>query len=134
MTQALQLDLWTYFERDPESRRWIARVLPLDVMSVGETLAEAIEMAEDAAAMTLEHDLANGLDPQRRRAPEEFWVKLHELLGEHKPRQLSSVVKDEEELTRVATQISIQIALADHTATEGSHNDARLVWPSAMCA
>ncbi len=103
--------LWCTFERDRESRRWIARVLELDVLTVGETLDEAISMAEDAARLTLEHDLQHGLDPLRRRAPQEYWDKLGDVLhGEHPARALSAVLEGQGGLTKVALQLPRHLA------------------------
>jgi hypothetical protein len=109
-------------------------VLDLDVFSVGETLDEAIEMVQDAAAMTLEHDLENGLDPARRRAPKEYWEKLSALLGEHRPKRLSSIIQDEGTLTRVATQIVLRFEMIDKTATQAPGDESRLAWPAELCA
>ncbi len=133
MSQVLQLSFWTYFERDPKSGRWIAWVLELDAMTVGEELAEAIEMAHEAAAMTLAHDLEHGLDPGRRSAPEDIWQKWRKLMAEHKARPLDTVMRGEKDLTRVATQVHIQVRMDERTASEAETSNP-LAWPDQMCA
>lgn len=131
----VKLMLWTYFERDPESNRWIAWVLDLDVMTVGETLREAMDMAQDAAAMTIEHDLEHGLSLDRRSAPDEIRAKFEDLMARHKARQLDSVVKEEKDFTQVGTQISVRLDIGDQAvASEASPSGIQLAWPAQMCA
>lgn len=55
---------------------WSAHVLDLDVVTEGVDVWHAIAMAYEAAALVLEWDAEEGLDPRRRaaRTPPEAWV------------------------------------------------------------
>lgn len=77
-----KFNVWVLFRRPPEGRdQWEAHVLDLDVVTYGNSLAHAIEMAIDAAHMVLSDDLAEGRDPSERRAPDEDWKEMYGLQG-----------------------------------------------------
>ncbi|HVY65901.1 MAG TPA: hypothetical protein VHH11_13850 [Gammaproteobacteria bacterium] len=60
--------------------QWIAHVLNLDVVTQGNSLAHALDMAVEATLMVLSDDIAEGRNPQARRpAPPECFKELHEV-------------------------------------------------------
>ncbi len=56
---------------------WVAHALDFDVVTHGDSPEHAAHMVIEAVAMVLEEDLAQGEDPYLRRAPAEFWERLH---------------------------------------------------------
>lgn len=72
---------WAIFERDAGAEDpWVVHCLELDIVTQGRTLAHACNMLAEAVSLVLLDDLNNGHNPLERRAPEESWEKLYELL------------------------------------------------------
>jgi len=65
--------------------QWLAHCLELDVVSQGNSLAHAVAMIREAVGLVLSDDLSKGLDPQRRRAPQEDWEAMWKRLQEAHP-------------------------------------------------
>ena len=59
---------------------WVAHCLDFDVISQGDSLQLAIDSVTEAVAMTVVDDLQNGLEPNDRRAPAEYWEHLARVL------------------------------------------------------
>lgn len=59
---------------------WSVHVLDLDVVTQGDNLQHALQMALEAASMVVDWDLQHNADPLDRRAPDEFWDKFHQLV------------------------------------------------------
>ena len=79
-------NLWLTVRRAPDlPGQWLAHCLDLDVMTQGNSLAHAIEMAREAVRMVIEDDLDAGRDPLDRRAPEEDWTELYAVLDHLHP-------------------------------------------------
>ena len=54
--------------------QWVAHCLNIDVMSQGDSIAHAFEMAREAVLMAVVDDLAHDRDPRTRPpAPQEAW-------------------------------------------------------------
>ena len=64
---------------------WLAHALEFDVVTQGHSAEDAYRMAADAVRMVLTEDLREGRDPYVRRAPDECWEPLREIL-EHGER------------------------------------------------
>lgn len=78
----MKTNAWFLFERSQQlSNTWVAHCLDLDVVTYGSNLDDALRMGIEAAQMALSDDLAAGLDSRRRRAPEEDWQRLYELMA-----------------------------------------------------
>jgi hypothetical protein len=64
----------------------MAHCLDLDVVTQGRNPKHAVQMIEEALAMTIGDDLRQGHDPfARPRAPAEYWDELHRVTGEGEP-------------------------------------------------
>ncbi len=61
---------------------WYAHCLDMDLVTQGRSLQHAFEMAIEACGTVLAEETAAGLDPLRRRAPQESWDELFSLLGQ----------------------------------------------------
>jgi predicted RNase H-like HicB family nuclease len=115
------LPIWVYFERDPElGGTWVAHVLDLDLVTQGETLSEAIDMALDAA-ITVLADLVK--HPGRiaeaytaHRAPQEDWDKLWTLFERAPAKPLKIIVQSETEFSAMGTQLQVSAAAVFHRA------------------
>jgi predicted RNase H-like HicB family nuclease len=62
--------------------QWIAHCLNLDLVTQGNSIEHALEMAGEAIQMVVADDLRDGLDPlERPLAPRECWDLLLEILN-----------------------------------------------------
>lgn len=70
-------NLWFVIRPAKDVRgQWVAHCLDLDVVTQGNSLRHALEMAHEAAQSTILDDLNAGEDPLDRRAPREFWDEM----------------------------------------------------------
>ena len=80
------LRFWIVLREAPDvPGTWIGHCLELDVVSQGDSPAHALSMTIEAIGIVLEGDAESGLDPRRRRAPEEDWEEFGALLGRSTP-------------------------------------------------
>jgi len=84
---------------------WVAHCLEFDVISQGENPHHAIDSVTEAVAMTVVDDLHNGLDPNERRAPAEYWDRLAQVLKHGSQVSLSEVTGDANVV--LATQVTL---------------------------
>lgn len=76
----MKTEFWFLFERSEQlPDTWVAQCLELDVVTYGQSVEHALEMALEASRMILDEDEKAGLDPFTRRAPKEDWEKLERL-------------------------------------------------------
>lgn len=89
--------------------QWVAHCLELDVVSQGNSLAHALQMAAEAVSLVVADDLSVGRNPTDRRAPEEYWKELHSVI-EHGSFALSEIelTEQEENVSAVAAQILLR--------------------------
>jgi predicted RNase H-like HicB family nuclease len=59
---------------------WVAHCLDFDVVSQGRSPEHALDMIQEATAMTICDDLNGDRDPMVRRAPGEDWALLYEVV------------------------------------------------------
>jgi hypothetical protein len=52
---------------------WVVHVLDFDVITQGDDLHNALQMAVEAAALVVQWDVGAGKDPADRRAPPKDW-------------------------------------------------------------
>jgi hypothetical protein len=86
MNDVRTYDLHLVIKPDPEfPQRWLAHCLELDVETWADSVAHVREMIREAVELVVVDDLAKGLNPLRRRAPEEdwdeMWARLQSLRG-----------------------------------------------------
>ena len=60
--------------------QWVAHCLELDVVTQGNDLDHACKMLLEACAMVLLDDIENGRYISERRAPEEYWERLYDIV------------------------------------------------------
>jgi predicted RNase H-like HicB family nuclease len=116
------LPLWVYFERDPKLRGiWVAHVLDLDLVTQGDSLADAIDMALDAALTVLAEIIKR--EPReladlfaKRRAPQEDWDKLWALFQRAPAQPLELIMRSEADFSAMGTQIHVSAAAVVHRA------------------
>lgn len=86
---------------------WVAHCLEVDVVSQGSSLNHAFEMVAEAVAMVVTEDIATGKQPTDRRAPEEFWGELWDVVHSGKPLPKGGV--PDEDVTCAAAQMVISV-------------------------
>ncbi|MEY4548404.1 MAG: hypothetical protein RL685_4599 [Pseudomonadota bacterium] len=63
--------------------QWVGHCLELDIMSVGDSLQQAIEMTSEAMCECIVDDLMHGRSPlERQSAPPEYTTELNRVLSE----------------------------------------------------
>jgi predicted RNase H-like HicB family nuclease len=81
MTCSLSFNLWWVVKPAEDlPGQWVVHCLDLDVVTQGESIPHAITMGVEACQMVLEDDLGEGRDPLDRRAPNDYWDEMYELL------------------------------------------------------
>jgi hypothetical protein len=120
-TQPRKFNVWVMFRRPPAGdNQWEAHVLDLDVVTYGNSLTHAVEMAIEAAHMVLADDLEDGRDPFERRAPDEDWLAMYELQASASEgagarlRTLGELISDpdaEASVQRVAVNLEVVVQL-----------------------
>jgi len=60
--------------------QWVAHCLDLDAVTQGDSPSHALNMAIEASSMILLDDIERGVNPVLRRAPEQFWSDMENLL------------------------------------------------------
>lgn len=95
--------------------QWVAHCLNLDVISQGNSPAEARDNVEEAILIVLNDDLANGWDPfDRDGAPQKYWDAYAELERIGKGVDISNDdVAEKENVTRFGVVLSFDIALSE---------------------
>lgn len=89
---SLNFRLWALIERSPDIEgEWVAHCLDVDVVSQGTSVMHALDMLGEAVMMTIVEDLDGGSDPLLRRAPNEYFERLHKVVmsGDRVPREVA---------------------------------------------
>lgn len=94
---------------------WVAHCLDFDVISQGESPKSAVDSVTEAVAMTVVDDLENGLDPNDRRAPAEFWDQLAHVLRHGNQVKLTEVGGMGK--AKIATQVTLVLERMVHDGT-----------------
>lgn len=105
-------DLMTYLFREEGFHGWVAQVLPLDVVTHGEDLRQALAMAEEAAGLIIAEDLNAGLNPFDRRAPPEDYERAFASVSkgsQPEPVALSFVLDNESTYRAVVVSVPATI-------------------------
>lgn len=112
--------------RDSE-HRWEAHVLDLDVITYGDSLQHAVQMALEAARMVLEDDLMDEREPLHRRAPDADWTQFRKVQsgattsGSSQLRTLGEVIVDPEtEVSRSYVAVELWVSAAVTAAAQDS--------------
>jgi hypothetical protein len=98
---------------------WVAHVLDVDIVTQGDSLGDAIEMAVDAYVMALLDDLTKGRDPRaRRRAPPECWEELEHVMqrGERVEGAEAGLDVPAERAECVVAQLAVRVTQAERSA------------------
>lgn len=89
---------WVLVTRSHVEGQWTSHCLNLDIVSQGNSIEHAFDMAKEAVILCMRDDIDAGLDPlDRPSAPMECWVPFFEIIrnpiafGSLKPEQQSSV-------------------------------------------
>lgn len=84
---AMDAKFWVLATPAPDlPGKWNAHCLDLDIVTQGESLQHAFQMANEAVLLAVGDDIVNGLDPRgRKRAPQEDWDLLHRVVEAHRP-------------------------------------------------
>lgn len=76
--------------------QWVGHCLELDILSVGESLREAIRMTSEAMCESIVDDIGQGRSPlERRPAPPEYTTELNRVLSEGQQLQLAQLAGNE---------------------------------------
>jgi hypothetical protein len=108
----MKTNAWFLFERSQQlPDTWVAHCLDLDVVTYGSSLDDALRMGIEAAQMALSDDLAAGLDSRRRRAPEEDWRRLYDLMANATKRiPVEMLGQRQSELRIVAANLELSVS------------------------
>lgn len=85
--------------------QWVAHCLNVDVISQGNSAEHSFEMNLEAVAQVIVDDLTRNVDPLNRRAPNEFWLELHDLMRLGKCLEVKESFKRANESGTTATTI-----------------------------
>lgn len=120
----MKTNAWFLFERSQQLSNsvWVAHCLDLDVVTYGDSLDDALRMGIEAAQMALSDDLAAGLDSRRRRAPEEDWQRLYELMANATKRiPVEDLGQRQNEVRIVAA--NLELSVSPELFLEQRHDD-----------
>ncbi len=112
---------------------WVVQILDFDLVTQGDSLAQAMQMALEATALIVQWDVAAGKDPADRRAPAEEWDAFLEVVTHGQALTgLQSV--DEKHLRALAVQalclFDIPAATDAATAVRKPRSAARKTAPA----
>ncbi len=116
--------------------QWVAQCLDVDVVSQGNSLDHALGMAREALVIVILDELSRGRDPLERRAPDEIFSELYDVLEHgHKisPAEMQQA-GDEGQLTVVATQFELRFEMvSDRIASRWTRRCPVAIAQSLAC-
>lgn len=92
-----------------EGGQWEADCLDLGVVTYGNSLPHALHMVSEAAHMVLVDDVNVGRDPLERRAPDEDWTELYDVLEAADRHCKLSDLTEDASVRRVAVNLEIAV-------------------------
>lgn len=111
--------MWVLVTRSEVEEQWIAHCLNIDVVTTGDSIGHAFEMAREAVMMAVEDDLQHDRDPLGRSpAPSECWQLLHKVNETGRPL---IEIEDHSKVGAVVGRLLIEVprdALPDHANVE----------------
>lgn len=88
--------------------QWVAHCLNIDLVTQGNSIDHAFEMAREAVTMVVEDDLRNSLDPlERPSAPAECWELLQGVVKEGRPL---SDIADRRDVTAAVGMLRVVVS------------------------
>ena len=103
---AREYNFWFVFQRAEDvPGEWVGHCLELDVVSQGTSLKHAMAMLSEACFMTVCDDLLSARDPLDRRAPDEYWKALYDIVNHGTVVSFSAL--DETKVHSTACQVQI---------------------------
>ena len=72
---------------------WVAHALDFDVVSQGDSVEHAMQMIAEAVSIVLEEDIESGDDPYARRAPDQFWERLYDVMAHGERLPLGEIIE-----------------------------------------
>lgn len=121
-THSRTFSLNFFFRRSEEvPGQWLAHCLDVDVVTYGNSLKHALDMAREAVDLVIKDDLASGLEPMERSAPREEWESvLRRVNGAGmKAYRLSELLKHDAAVSFVYVSLVVAYHRIDHQ--EHSH-------------
>jgi predicted RNase H-like HicB family nuclease len=113
--------------------QWVAHVLDFDVVTQGNTVEQAIQMAGEATSLLLIGDLIDGEDPMLRRAPEECWEALWETVKHGSPMDPEAIKRmGRKDLRSVAVQIVMKVKSLVPSSTRPPRPAAAPTWKAPV--
>lgn len=81
------LSLLAYPTHEERSDEWVAYCLDLDLVTRGHSPTNALQKGQEAVLAHIQAEMASGLDPFRKSAPQRFWDRLRwvQSKGEYAP-------------------------------------------------
>ena len=89
--------------------QWLAHCLELDVVTQGNSLQHAIEMAIEAVKMAIEADLEADINPFSHPAPKEYFDLLDQVVTKGTPFVGVQELSPSSDVSLVAAQLRIEI-------------------------
>jgi predicted RNase H-like HicB family nuclease len=90
--------------------QWVAHCLNLDVVTQGNSIEHAFEMAQEAILMAIADDLAEGLDPMERQpAPQSCWDFFVHVVQRGRPLES---VQDKSAISAVVGMFKVAVPFA----------------------
>lgn len=95
--------------------QWVAHCLNIDLVTQGNSIEHAFEMAREAVLLVVEDDLRNSLDPlDRPSAPPDCWASVQDIMQQGCPL---SDVRDPGEIAAAIGMLRVTVpqdALPEH--------------------
>ena len=114
IVKGLPVSSWVYITKAEDvDGCWLAQIFEFSVMSMGDSPEHALAMAREVLAITLCDDLNEGLDPNKRRAPEEEWAPLLDMISNHKAKVPVAGMNKQNSFKRFAAQVSVVLKLEE---------------------
>jgi predicted RNase H-like HicB family nuclease len=103
--------------------QWVAHCLDFDLVTQGNSMLQAMEMACDAVEIVLADDVAHNLDPYSRRAPQKVWTEFYDRFSRALPIKGDVGQLREEDVGILIGQATFRVCLerADHAPKKIEH-------------
>jgi hypothetical protein len=110
MQKLFQARAWILIERAEDiPGEWVSHCLDFDVVMQGRSIPEALKAVQDAVNVVLIDDLARGADPRARRAPEEHWNHLSQMLDYAVKQPGTAAPPDEAKVSAFAVEMVVSM-------------------------
>jgi predicted RNase H-like HicB family nuclease len=116
MTDSRSFAGWAYITRAEDLPDcWTAHCLDYDIVSVGDSPQQALDMVREAVGVALADDLNSGRDPSARKAAPEDWQPLLRLFEKHTKVQVGQMNSHLQTFKEFAAPLTVVITQSQNT-------------------